>query len=83
MGRSLTQTVGRRPLTMDAWVRSHARLCGICGEYSRIGTGFSTSLQDFSCLIPQTVHPSPKLHNLVIISVVKLHTKNDNRIGLV
>jgi hypothetical protein len=39
LGRALAQAVSRRPLTAESRVSP----CGICGEQSGIGTGFSPS----------------------------------------
>jgi hypothetical protein len=38
----MVQVVIRRPLTAEARVRALVNPCGICGEQSGTGTGFST-----------------------------------------
>jgi hypothetical protein len=40
IGRAMTQTFSRRPLTAAAWVRALVSPCGICGGQSGTGTGF-------------------------------------------
>jgi hypothetical protein len=40
-GRDIAQAVSRRLPTAEAWVRSLVSLCGICGEQSGTGAGFS------------------------------------------
>jgi hypothetical protein len=39
----MAQAVSRRPLIAEARVRSRVSPCGVCGEQSGTGTGFSPS----------------------------------------
>jgi hypothetical protein len=48
--RTMVSPVGRRPVAMEAQVRSQARACGICG-WNRIRTGFSPSTAVSSVII--------------------------------
>jgi hypothetical protein len=43
----MAQAVSRRPLTAKARVRPWVSLCGICGDQSGTGTGFSPSTSVF------------------------------------
>jgi hypothetical protein len=60
----MAQAVSGRPLTAESRVRTRVNPCGICGEESGTGTGFSPSSSDspvniippsFSILIYQLV----------------------------
>jgi hypothetical protein len=53
----MAQAVSRRPLTTEARVRSQVGPCGICGEQSGIGTGFSPSTSVFPCQFHSTGAP--------------------------
>jgi hypothetical protein len=60
-GRAMAQVVSRRPLTAEARVRAPVNPCGICGEQSGTGAGFSPSSSVFPC---QYIIP-PSLSKLV------------------
>jgi hypothetical protein len=45
----MPDALSRRPLSSEAWVRSQASLCEICGGKSGIGTGFLPSTAVFTC----------------------------------
>ena len=53
-GRAMAQAVSRRPPTAEARVRSRSSPCGICGEQSGTGTGFSPSTSVFPCQFHST-----------------------------
>ena len=62
------QVVGCQSLTADAYVRSQASLCGICGGQNGTGTGFSLS----TVVFPSHYHSisttySHILHNLSLM----------------
>jgi hypothetical protein len=59
-GRAMAQVVSRRPLTKEACVRARVNPCGICGEQSVTGTGFSPS----SSVSPVNIIP-PSLSKLI------------------
>jgi hypothetical protein len=46
-GRAMAQVVSRRPLAAEVRVRVWVGPCGICGEQSSTGTGFSRSSSVF------------------------------------
>jgi hypothetical protein len=48
-GCVMAQAVSSWPLTAEARVRSRVGPCGICGEQSGTGTGFSPSTSIFPC----------------------------------
>jgi hypothetical protein len=75
MGRAMAQTVSRRSLTAEARVRSRVSPCGICGEKSDIGTGFSQSTLVFPFnFIPPVLHYL-KNENKLLIFITGLHNK--------
>jgi hypothetical protein len=55
MGRAMAQVVSRRPFTAEARVCARVNPCGICGEQSETGTGFSPSSLVFPCQYHSTV----------------------------
>jgi hypothetical protein len=57
LGRATAQAVSRWPLTAEARVRSQVRPCGICGEQSGTGLGFSPSTSVFPCEFHSTGAP--------------------------
>jgi hypothetical protein len=54
-GRAMAQVVSRRPLTVEARVRSRVSPCGVCGGQSGTGIGFSPSCRFFNSL-PLVLH---------------------------
>jgi hypothetical protein len=54
-GRAVAQVVSRRPLTPEARIRAWVNPCGICGEQSGTGTGFSPSSSVFPSQYHSTV----------------------------
>jgi hypothetical protein len=52
----MAQAVSRRPLTVEARVRSRVSPCGICGGQGT-GTGFSPSTLVFLCQFHSTGAP--------------------------
>jgi hypothetical protein len=76
MDRAMAQVVSRRPLTVEAWVRSRVSPCGICGGQSGTGTGFLPSTSILSCQFHSTGAP---LHAIIlknlIIFITGLHNK--------
>jgi hypothetical protein len=53
----MAQAVSRRPLTVEARVRSRVGPCGICGGQSGTGTGFSPITSVFPCQFYSTGAP--------------------------
>jgi hypothetical protein len=67
-GRAMVQAVNRRPVTAEARVRSLVSPCGICGEQSGTGTGFSPSTLDFPSQFHSTGAPLlGEMKKLIII----------------
>jgi hypothetical protein len=54
-GHAMAQAVSRQPLTAESRVRARFNPCGICGEQSGTGTGFSPSSSVFPCQYHSTV----------------------------
>jgi hypothetical protein len=54
-GRAMAQAVSYQHLTVEARVRALVSPCGICGEQSGTGTGFSPSSSVFPCQYHSTV----------------------------
>jgi hypothetical protein len=54
-GHAMAQAVSHRPLAKEAWVRARVNPCGICGEQSGTGTGFSPSSSAFPCQYHSTI----------------------------
>jgi hypothetical protein len=53
----MSQTVSRRPPTVEAWVSVRVSPCGICGVQSGTWTGFSPSSSVFPCQYHATRAP--------------------------
>jgi hypothetical protein len=51
----MAHAVSRWPLTAEVQVRTWVNLCGICGEETGSGTGFSLSSLIFPCQYHSTV----------------------------
>jgi hypothetical protein len=83
-GRAMAQAVSRRPPTPEAQVRSRVSPCGICGERSGTGTGFSPSTSVFSCQFHSIGAPllgkGQKIIIMVVIFITGLH-KNPQGCG--
>lgn len=65
----MAQAVSRRSFTVEAWVRSQASPCEICGRHSGTGTGFFRvfSFPPVSIILTMHrahIHLSPTLYNL-------------------
>lgn len=57
------QAVSLRPVTVETrWVRLQASPCGIYGEWSYTGTGFSSGTLLFPCYCHSTNAPYPFFH---------------------
>jgi hypothetical protein len=50
----MAEAVSRRPLTVEARVRSRVSSCAICGRQNDTGTGFSPSTSVFPCKFHST-----------------------------
>jgi hypothetical protein len=74
-GRAMSQAVSRRLLTTEARVRSRVRPCGICGEQSSTGTGFSPSTSVFPCQVHSIGAPLRGKTKKLIIFITGLHKK--------
>jgi hypothetical protein len=76
-GLAMAQAVSRRPPTAEARVRSRVSPCGICGEQSGTGTGFSPS----SSVLPRHFNSTgaPLLGKgqkiIIIIFITGFHNK--------
>jgi hypothetical protein len=57
LGRAMAQVISRRPLIVEARVRSRINPCGICGGQNGTGTGFSPSTSVFHCQFHSTGAP--------------------------
>jgi hypothetical protein len=67
----MAQAVSRRPVTAEAWVRSHVNPCVICGGKSGIGTGCSPS----SPVAPVSTMP-PVLGYVVVAAGAHTHAQS-------
>jgi hypothetical protein len=76
LGRAMSQAVSRRPLTVDARVRSRVSPCGICGGQSGTGTGFFPITEVFPCQFHSTGAPLFGKTNKLIIFITELHDKH-------
>jgi hypothetical protein len=61
LGSAMAQAVSRRTLTAKAWVHTRINPCGIYGEQSDTGTGFSPS----SLILPCQYHSTVAVHTRV------------------
>jgi hypothetical protein len=71
----MAQAVSRRPLTVQARVRSRVSPCGICGESGGIVTGFTPSTSVFPCQFHSTGAPLHGKTEKLIIFITGLHNK--------
>jgi hypothetical protein len=74
-GRAMAQAFSRRPLTVEAWIRSRVLQCGICCGQSCAGTGFSPSTSVFPCQFHSTGAPLLGITKELIIFITRLHNK--------
>jgi hypothetical protein len=61
--RAMTQAVFRRPLTLNAPVRSQATPCGICGGHRVNGKDFTPSTSVFPCQYRCKNYPHSFVHD--------------------
>jgi hypothetical protein len=71
----MAQAVSRRPLTVEAWVRSRICPCGICGRQSGTGKGFSPSTSVFPCQFHSTGVPLYGKSIKLIVFITGLYNK--------
>jgi hypothetical protein len=76
-GRVMAQTVRRRPLTAENWVRSRISQCEICVGQMGSGTGFLFQYLDF----PQSVSFPPMLHTDRYLRVALKRRTNGRSLG--
>jgi hypothetical protein len=62
-GHAMAQAVSHQPLTTDSWVCGWVSPCGIYGEQSGTGTGFSLSSLVFTNTLPG-LHTHTHTHHL-------------------
>jgi hypothetical protein len=62
-GRAMAQAVSHQLTNMEVWVQYQSSPCGICGEQSGTGTGFSNSTLVFVTHGPSTNGPSSFIHH--------------------
>jgi hypothetical protein len=71
----MVEAVSRRPLTLEARVRSRVIPCGICGGQSDTGTGFSPSTSVSPCQFHYTGAPLLGKTKKLIIFITALLNK--------
>jgi hypothetical protein len=75
LGRAMAQAVTRRPLTVEARIRSRVSPRRICGGQSGTGTGLSPSTSAFPCRFHCTGTPLHGINEKLILFITGLHNK--------
>ena len=81
--RDMTQVVIRRPLTLNAPVRSQATPCGICGGHRVNGKGFTPSTSVFPCQYRRKIIHTHSFTTTDVIWYQKLRASLTTRLKII